>query len=147
MGYLFCYCVHKIKILLMRFFANAIFSRSQKQHKARTLCSCHRESSNTFQKKRKKKPKKVIEFFQIKILLGNSYASFPKMLKFVKNSNFLPSIAKYCYSSFLAWTLWQYWLWGIWLSLDFITLSATVQYRGQPLQRAWRQERADGRSS
>ena len=38
MGYLFCYCVHKIKILLMRFFANANFSRSQKQHKARTLC-------------------------------------------------------------------------------------------------------------
>ena len=38
MGYLFCYCVHKMKILLMRFLASANFSRSQKQHKARTLC-------------------------------------------------------------------------------------------------------------
>ena len=38
MGYLFCYCVHKMKILLMRFLANANFSRSQKQHKARTPC-------------------------------------------------------------------------------------------------------------
>ena len=39
MGYLFCYCVHKIKIWLMRFLANATFSRSQKSHKARTLCN------------------------------------------------------------------------------------------------------------
>ena len=38
-GYLFCYCVHKIKIWLMQFLANAIFFRSQKSHKARTLRS------------------------------------------------------------------------------------------------------------
>ena len=29
-AYLFCYCIHKIKILLMQFLANANFSRSQK---------------------------------------------------------------------------------------------------------------------
>jgi hypothetical protein len=62
-------------------------------------------------KKREKNPKKKSsDFFKIKIIFGNSYASFPKMLKFLKNSNFLPkflakqliakSIAKYCYSSF-----------------------------------------------
>ena len=39
MGHIFCYCVHKIEILLMRFLANATFSRFQKQHKARTLCT------------------------------------------------------------------------------------------------------------
>ena len=38
MGYLFCYCLHKIKIWLMQFLANATFSRSQQSHKARTLC-------------------------------------------------------------------------------------------------------------
>jgi hypothetical protein len=30
MGYSFCYCVHKIKLLLMQFLDNASFSRSQK---------------------------------------------------------------------------------------------------------------------
>ena len=37
MGYLFCQCVHQLKIWLMRFLANATFSRSQKSHLARTL--------------------------------------------------------------------------------------------------------------
>ena len=68
MGYLFCYCVHKMKILLMRFLAYANFSRSQKQHKARTLCNCkmhfrlkQKDSSKMFsikivKEKRKKTP-------------------------------------------------------------------------------------------
>ena len=30
-------------------------------------------------------------FLKNRILLGNSYASFPKMLKFLKNSYFLPN--------------------------------------------------------
>ena len=34
--------------------------------------------------------KKSSDFFKIKILLGNSCARIPKMLKFSKNSNFLP---------------------------------------------------------
>ena len=34
--------------------------------------------------------KKSSNFFKIKILLGSSYASFPKMLKFSKISNFSP---------------------------------------------------------
>ena len=38
MGYLFCYCIHNIKIWLMRFLPNTNFSKSQKSHKARTLC-------------------------------------------------------------------------------------------------------------
>ena len=41
-------------------------------------------------KKEKKSKKKSSNFFKIKIHLGNSYASFPKMLKFLKNSNFSP---------------------------------------------------------
>jgi hypothetical protein len=54
-------------------------------------------------KKREKNPKqKPSDFFKIKILLGISYASFPKMLKLLKNSNFWPNfltkqlIAKNC---------------------------------------------------
>jgi len=43
-----------------------------------------------FKKRLKKSKKKSSDFFKIKILLGNSYASFPKMLKFLKNSNFSP---------------------------------------------------------
>ena len=33
---------------------------------------------------------------------------------------------------FFLWTLGQYWLWGIWLSLDFITLSTTVHQHTRP---------------
>ena len=43
-----------------------------------------------FKKKEKKIQKKSSDFFKIKILLGNSYASFTKMVKFLKNSDFSP---------------------------------------------------------
>jgi hypothetical protein len=43
-----------------------------------------------FKKKDKKIKNKSSDFFKIEILLVNSYASFPKMLKFLKNSNFSP---------------------------------------------------------
>ena len=77
------------------------------------LGQCDRGSSQTLLKKRKNPKKKSSDFFKIRILLGNTYASFPKILNFLKNSNFsakifdktadckkLLSIAKYCYSSF-----------------------------------------------
>jgi hypothetical protein len=35
--------------------------------------------------------KKLSDFFKKKILLGNSYARIMKILKFLKNSNFLPT--------------------------------------------------------
>jgi hypothetical protein len=43
-------------------------------------------------KKFQKIQKKSSDFFKIKILLGNSFASFPKMLKILKNSNFFTKI-------------------------------------------------------
>ena len=50
----------------------------------------HPKLSKNPKKFRKKSEKKSSDFFEIKILLGISYASFPKMLKILKNSNFSP---------------------------------------------------------
>ena len=47
-----------------------------------------------FKKRLKNPKKKSSDFFKTKILLGNLYASFPKKLKFLKNSNFSPNFDK-----------------------------------------------------